>query len=209
MPCAPVAPVAPVFPVSPLPPAGNPKARFIVLSTLVVFVTVAGAPVARAVAETVMPVTEFTEAIARARDQFDELLVKEAKTSLRKKVNGYDVDEKKTVYVNGQDGKPVIKEQTTIKKHFQPDTSAIIFALTNKAPDEYKNRQSTELTGKGGKDLFASLTDEELESRIADLEKKIKQKEKLTSDIEDLTKQIEQQKALLEQQKTDLGKIGK
>lgn len=120
-------------------------------------------------------ITEFTEAIARARDQFDELLVKEAKTSLRKKVNGYDVDEKKTVYVNGQDGKPVIKEQTTIKKHFQPDTSAIIFALTNKAPEEYKNRQSTELTGKGGKDLFASLTDEELESRIADLEKKIKQ----------------------------------
>ena len=119
-------------------------------------------------------VAEFAESIARAREQFDELLVKEAKNSLRKKITGYEVDEKKTVYVNDADGKPKIKEQTTIKKHFQPDTAAIIFSLTNKASTEYQNRQNTELTGKGGKDLFAHVTDEELDQRIAELEKKLK-----------------------------------
>ena len=118
---------------------------------------------------------EFADSIARARHQFDEVIVKEAKNSLRKKVNGYEVDEKKTVYINGKDGKPTIKEQTTIKKHFQPDTEAIKVVLFNKAPDEYKNRQTNELTGKDGKDLFASLTDEQLEARIAELEKKVKQ----------------------------------
>lgn len=116
---------------------------------------------------------EFSESLTRARDQFDETLVQEAKNSLRKKVNGYEVDEKKTVYVNGKDGKPVIKEQTTIKKHFQPDTDAIKFVLTNKASEEYQNRQNNELTGKGGKDLFAGITDEELDNKIAELEKKL------------------------------------
>jgi len=120
--------------------------------------------------------SEFSEAITRARDQFDEILVKEAKNSLRKKVNGYDVDEKKTVYVNDKDGKPKIKEQTTIKKHFQPDTEAIKFVLTNKAAEEYKNRQNNELTGKDGKDLFAALSDEELNAKIAELEAKLNSK---------------------------------
>lgn len=117
---------------------------------------------------------EFAESIARARDQFDELLVKEAKNSLRKKVLGYEADEKKTVYVTGKDGKPIIKEQTTVKKHFQPDTAAIVFALTNKAPNEWKNRQNNEVTGKDGKELFAQLSDEELKERIERLQAKLK-----------------------------------
>lgn len=117
-------------------------------------------------------VVEFGDAIARAREQFDELLVKEAKNSLRKKVTGYEVDEKKTVYVNDAEGKPKIKEQTTIKKHFQPDTEAIKFVLTNKASDEYQNRQNTEVTGKGGKDLIPArvLTKEEAKKLLDELD---------------------------------------
>jgi transposase-like protein len=113
-------------------------------------------------------IVEFGEAIARARDQFDEILVKEAKNSLRKKVNGYEVDEKKTVFINGIDGKPVIKEQTTIKKHFQPDTSAIVFALTNKVPKEYKNKMDAELSGKDGRDLIPAriLTKKEVQEYL-------------------------------------------
>ena len=115
---------------------------------------------------------EFAEAIARARDKFDELMVKEAKESLRKKVTGYEVDEKKTVYVNGKDGKPQIKEQTTVRKHFQPDTAAIQFVLTNKAPEEFKNRQTSELTGKGGKDLMPArvLTKKEARELMSEIE---------------------------------------
>ena len=116
---------------------------------------------------------EFSDNIEKARQKFDEILVQEAKNSLRKLVTGYEADEKKTVYTEGKDGKPKIKEQTTVKKHFQPNTAAVIFTLTNKASEEYKNRQNTELTGKDGKDLIQSKSDDELDSRIAELEKKL------------------------------------
>lgn len=107
--------------------------------------------------------SDFGDAITRAREQFDKLLVKEAKNSLRKLVNGYDVEEKKTVYGNytikdPETGKerqaPKIKEQTTIVKHFQPNPSSVEYVLNNKASEEFKNRRTTELTGKDGKDLI-------------------------------------------------------
>ena len=121
---------------------------------------------------------EFSEKISRAREAFDEIIVKEAKESLRKLVNGYDVEEKTVVYVDskGADGqsKPKIKEQKVVKKHFQPNPHSVQFVLTNKTGGEYKNFQTNELLGKDGKDLFASLTDEELDKRIRALEDKLK-----------------------------------
>ena len=120
---------------------------------------------------------EFAENISRAREQFDEIIVKEAKNSLRKLVNGYEVEEKTVIYVEskGQDGasKPKIKEQKVVKKHFQPNPHSVEFVLTNKAQGEYKNRQTNELTGKDGKELFAQLSDEELEKRIQEIQAKL------------------------------------
>lgn len=122
---------------------------------------------------------EFSEAVSRARFQFDELIVKEAKNSLRKKINGYEVEETKTVYTESKDIDPVtgkprpkIKEKTTVKKHFQPDTAAIVFALTNKASDEWKNRQNNEVTGKDGKDLLPArvLTKQEAKDLLNQIE---------------------------------------
>jgi hypothetical protein len=117
---------------------------------------------------------QFSEAIKKAREEYDQYIAVEAQKSLIKLLQGYDYDEKKTVYLKDKEGKPTIKEQTTTKKHVQPSVPAIIFTLTNKDPDNWKNRQNTELTGKDGKDLFAKLTDEELDKRITDLEKKLK-----------------------------------
>lgn len=123
---------------------------------------------------------EFLDEIEKAKQAYDQMIVAEAKKSLVKKIKGYSVKETKVVTVPSAEKDssgnplPMIKEQTTIDKHFQPDTGAIIFALTNKAPEEYKNRLNSELTGKDGKDLYSKLTDEELEKRIADLEKKVK-----------------------------------
>lgn len=121
---------------------------------------------------------EFAEEIKKARDRFDELLVKEAKNSLRKKVNGYDVDETKTIYIESKEkdaqGKPLakIKERTVVKKHFQPDTGAIIFTLTNKAQDEWKNKMNSEVTGKDGKDLIPArvLTKKEAQELFNNIE---------------------------------------
>lgn len=88
---------------------------------------------------------DFPDAIKKAKDRFDENLVAEAKRSLLKKIKGYTEEEVKTVYTEAKEGqKPKIKETTRTKKHFQPDSVSIIFALTNKAPDEYKHRQSVD-----------------------------------------------------------------
>lgn len=122
---------------------------------------------------------EFSEAVTRARDRFDELIVKEAKNSLRKKINGYEVEETKTVYTESKEvdpttGKPrpKIKEKTTVKKHFQPDTAAIVFALTNKASEEWKNKHNNEVTGKDGKDLIPArvLTKQEAKDLLNKIE---------------------------------------
>lgn len=124
---------------------------------------------------------DFADAIEQAKDERMQAMVIEAKKSLMKKIQGYDVTETKVVTVPGtkkdEKGKPkpIIKEQTTTKKHIQPDTAAIIFTLTNGDPMRWRNRQTTEVTGKDGKDLFKTLSDEELDKQIADLEKKLNQ----------------------------------
>ncbi len=119
---------------------------------------------------------EFSEAIKKAEAERMNFFVSEAKKSLVKKLQGYTVQEKQVTTigsgkydVNGHEI-PKIKEQKAIDKHYQPDTAAIIFTLCNGEPENWKNHQRTELTGKDGKDLFNKLSDEELDAKIEDLE---------------------------------------
>ncbi len=122
---------------------------------------------------------DFASAIEEAKDERLQQFVNEAKKSLLKKIQGYEVVETKVVTVPGKEKdekgtpKPIIKEQTSTKKHVQPDTAAIIFTLTNGDPQRWRNRQFTEITGKDGKDIFASKTDEELDEEIELLKKKL------------------------------------
>lgn len=126
---------------------------------------------------------EFAQAISDAREELRQFLVCEAQKSLLKKIQGYTVDETKVVTVPsnemeiGKDGKPrpkpKIKEQTTTKKHIAPDTAAIIFTLTNREPETWKNRIHNEITGKDGKDLFKQMSDDELNAKIGELERKL------------------------------------
>lgn len=106
---------------------------------------------------------EFSESIEKAKEKFNELLVAEAKRSLLKMVQGYTVQEKKTVTTDSgkktDEGKPIVKvkEHTVVDKHYQPNPTMIIFTLTNRDSENWKNRQSTELTGKDGKDFEPSV----------------------------------------------------
>jgi transposase-like protein len=123
-------------------------------------------------------IKEFSENIKKANDYRMKFFVAEAKKSLLKKIQGYTVQEKHTVMIDskelGPDGKrmPRIKEQKIIDKHFQPDTGAIIFTLTNGDPDTWKNRQNSELTGKDGKDLIPArvLSKKEAKELLDNLE---------------------------------------
>lgn len=122
---------------------------------------------------------DFRKLINEAHDERMQFFVLEAKKSLLKKIQGYEVTETKVVTIPGKEKdekgtpKPIIKEQTTQRKHVAPDTAAVIFTLTNGDPSRWRNRQTTEVTGKDGKDLFKSLSDEELDKQIKELEGKL------------------------------------
>lgn len=109
---------------------------------------------------------DFAEAIEQAKDERMQFFVIEAKKSLLKKIKGYDVVETHVTTVPDKNGNPVIKEQKNVKKHIQPDTAAVIFTLTNGDPEHWRNRQSTEVTGKDGKDLLENKSVDELKAEL-------------------------------------------
>ena len=110
--------------------------------------------------------TDFSDSIKKAQDIFNDFLTSEAKKSLRKMVQGYTVDETKTVTMDSgkknDDGKSIVtvKEHTVTKKHIQPNPTLIIFTLTNRDPDNWKNRQNTDITSGGEKIFDTPLTPE-------------------------------------------------
>ncbi len=122
---------------------------------------------------------DFDQDIKDAEESRMQDFVKIAKRSLRRKIEGYTVDETCVTTVpsrkKDEKGKPIpeIKEQKTNHRHVAPDTAAIIFTLTNGDPDNWRNRQTNEVVGKDGKDLFKDMSDADLDKRIAELEAKL------------------------------------
>lgn len=114
---------------------------------------------------------EFSEAIEKAKDKFDKQILADCEKSIAKLIRGYEYEEKKTIYTEGKDGKPKVKEQTSTKKHVSPSLGAIIHFQTNKDPETWKNRQTSELTGKGGKDLIPArvLSKQEMKQVLEEL----------------------------------------
>lgn len=116
---------------------------------------------------------EFSEAIKKAQDEFNQLMLIEAKRSLMKLIKGYSVQEKKTITADtgkkDDEGKPIVKvkEHAVIEKHIQPNTAAVIFTLTNLDPEHWKNRQNQEVSGEVSiKSDLEKMSDEELQKII-------------------------------------------
>ncbi|MGI6048869.1 MAG: phBC6A51 family helix-turn-helix protein [Petrimonas sp.] len=116
---------------------------------------------------------EFEKAISDAEDDYKELIKVEAKKSLVKLIKGYTVQEKKTVTADtgkkDEEGKPIVrvKEETVTNKHYQPNITAVITALTNLDPENWKNRHSQEVTSTVSlKSELDGLSDEELQQII-------------------------------------------
>lgn len=94
---------------------------------------------------------EFADAIKKAEAEYSEwynsTIVQDAKRSLRELVLGFDYEEIKTESATGKDGKTVITKTTKTRKHVAPSPTAVIFTLTNRDPENWKNRQTNEITG--------------------------------------------------------------
>ena len=88
----------------------------------------------------------FSDKIQKAKDEFQETITGKLEATLWKRAMGYEVTETDTEYVSDANGNPKIKSQKAKTKHIQPDTGALIFALTNVAPDKWVNKQKVETT---------------------------------------------------------------
>ena len=96
--------------------------------------------------------SEFYEAVKNAerqyQDWYDSQLVVDCKRSLLELVQGYEWDETTTESALDKNGKMVEVKKKIVHKKAAPNATAIIFALCNRAPDQWSNRHIQEISGK-------------------------------------------------------------
>ena len=95
---------------------------------------------------------EFSEAIKKAREFYEDWqlhgILEDAKKSLKTLICGKEYEEVKTEYENDKNGNPRIKKQTRVTKVVLPNPTAVIFALCNRDPENWKNRVAQDVNGK-------------------------------------------------------------
>ena len=96
--------------------------------------------------------SEFNESFKEAKKQGDLVRINSVEAALLDVARGFEYEEVRTEYesqLNQQTGKyePTIKKQVRTKKRVVPQTEAIKFYLSNKAPEEWKNRIEQNNTG--------------------------------------------------------------
>ena len=89
---------------------------------------------------------DFSDSLKKARKEFRETIVQTLEQSLWKRAAGYEVEEVKNEYRTLKDGSKVLVKSSKITKHFPPDIGALIFALTNLDPENWKNKQDNRLS---------------------------------------------------------------
>ena len=121
---------------------------------------------------------EFAERYKEAKKQGDKVRINSVEAALLDIARGFEYEEVRTEYesqLNQATGKfePVIKKQVRTKKRVVPNSEAIKFYLSNKAPNEWKNRMEqtnlgqmeqnlrlVHVTQEGGRQRFPSSEDE-------------------------------------------------
>lgn len=95
---------------------------------------------------------EFKEAVKRAKSAYEDWqmngILEDARKSLKTLICGQEYEEIKTEYENDKQGNPRIRKQTRVTKKILPNPTAVIFALCNRDPDNWKNRVTNEINGK-------------------------------------------------------------
>lgn len=101
---------------------------------------------------------ELSEALKHSKEVADERV----EQSLYRRALGYSHDAVKIVQVGGE----VVNAPYV--EHYPPDTTAAIFWLKNRKPQEWRDRVQTELTGaNGGPIETADVSEAEIARRVA------------------------------------------
>lgn len=110
---------------------------------------------------------DFAKQILQAREEYQDTVRAKLEVSLFKKATGYEVKEKETEYGTDKNGNQIVKRQKIKIKEVPADTTAIMFALTNVAPDVWKQRTTVNntLSAKiepetAADEIFAALPDD-------------------------------------------------
>lgn len=85
--------------------------------------------------------SEFAERVKKAREEFRATIVGKLEASLWKVALGFETEETKVVFEADKEGVPRVKRKEVTKKNYAPNVTALIFALSNMAPDTWINRQ--------------------------------------------------------------------
>ncbi len=94
----------------------------------------------------------FSQSVKEAQRLGDKVRINSVESALLDVARGFEYEEVKTEYeskLNDKTGQyePTIKKQVRTKKRVIPSTEAIKFYLSNKAPEEWKNRIEQNNTG--------------------------------------------------------------
>lgn len=92
---------------------------------------------------------EFVERLKKAEATYKEWelngMLKSAKQSLKKLIEGYEYTEIENEYEADGKGGYTIKKQKSKTKNVGPNVTAVIFALVNRDPENWQNRINTEV----------------------------------------------------------------
>ena len=89
--------------------------------------------------------SEFCEAIKKGQEAYKATLTFKAESKLLDLIEGAETTNERTELLPDAQGKPVITKRVVTKTKDAPNVTAIIFALSNLKPEQWKNRQSTEV----------------------------------------------------------------
>lgn len=109
---------------------------------------------------------DFSDSLKRGKEVVD----RQVENALLKRALGYTYKETTTeLCVDKETGYSEMKVTKVVEKEVQPDTTAQIFWLKNRKPEEWRDKQNMELSGKVDTgNPYAGLTTEELKKLIRD-----------------------------------------
>lgn len=111
---------------------------------------------------------ELLQSIKEAKKGVDD----EVEDSLLKKCLGYEIEEEIAKVVNIGDGKTKLRK-TKVKRHYSPETSAIIFWLKNRQPKRWQEKYTVANTGGGDRKNIDEMTLDEIEEELVFLQEKL------------------------------------
>lgn len=113
---------------------------------------------------------EFCEAIKRGQEAYKAKLILTAESSLINLVEGAETMDERTEYVSDAKGNPVIAKKIVTKHKESPNVAAVIFALTNLKPEQWKNKQNADITTNGKDIVDKQLTTEQAKQILKELD---------------------------------------